>query len=104
MRLSASQVDRFREEGVLVVEDLLTEDDLAPVIAEYADWIDARARQLAAETAVAIVVNGTTQAVLMATRHAASTGQPEFGAHRRHRQVILAGVGLGDDPRAAGGR
>lgn len=49
MRLSASQADRFREEGVLVVEDLLTEDDLAPVIAEYADWIDARARQLAAE-------------------------------------------------------
>ena len=77
--------------------ETLTPTRWTPVPAESA-------RQLAAETAVAIVVNGTTQAVLMATRHAASTGQPEFGAHRRHRQVILAGVGLGDDPRAAGGR
>ncbi|MCW3100897.1 MAG: Protein involved in biosynthesis of mitomycin antibiotics/polyketide fumonisin [Chthonomonadaceae bacterium] len=46
MRLTAEQVKQFREDGVLVAEGVLTEDDLAPVIAEYAAWIDTRAREL----------------------------------------------------------
>jgi phytanoyl-CoA hydroxylase len=49
MRLTEEQVRTFREEGVLVAEGVLTEDDLAPVIAEYAAWIECRARELAAE-------------------------------------------------------
>jgi ectoine hydroxylase-related dioxygenase (phytanoyl-CoA dioxygenase family) len=49
MKLTEEQVSAFREEGVLVVEDVLTEADLAPVIEEYARWIDCRARALAAE-------------------------------------------------------
>ena len=44
--LSAEQVRRFREEGVLVAEGILTDADLAPVIAEYAAWIDDRANLL----------------------------------------------------------
>ncbi len=44
--LSAEQVRRFREEGVLVAEIILTDADLAPVIAEYAAWIDDRANLL----------------------------------------------------------
>jgi hypothetical protein len=48
MGLSAEQVNRFRAEGVLVAEDVLTEADLAPVIEEYAQWVDGRARELAA--------------------------------------------------------
>ncbi len=49
MRLTEAQVKEFRDEGVLVAEGVLTEADLAPVIAEYAAWIDCRARALAAE-------------------------------------------------------
>jgi phytanoyl-CoA hydroxylase len=46
MSLTAEQVRQFREDGVLVAEGVLTEDDLAPVIAEYAAWVDARAQAL----------------------------------------------------------
>ena len=49
MDLTMDQVAEFRSEGVLVAENVLTDADLAPVIAEYSAWIDARARQLAAE-------------------------------------------------------
>jgi phytanoyl-CoA hydroxylase len=49
MRLTEDQVRSFRSEGVLVVESVVTGDDLAPVIAEYEQWIDRRARELQAE-------------------------------------------------------
>src|SRR5262245_53705025 len=49
MALSDEQVRAFREEGVLIAEGVLTEEDLAPVIAEYEAWIDSRACALAAE-------------------------------------------------------
>ncbi len=47
--LTAEQIRTFREEGVLVAEGVLTDADLAPVIAEYSEWIDRRADALAAE-------------------------------------------------------
>ena len=46
MRLTAEQVASFREDGVIVAERVVTDDDLAPVIAEYESWIDRRAREL----------------------------------------------------------
>jgi ectoine hydroxylase-related dioxygenase (phytanoyl-CoA dioxygenase family) len=49
MGLTAEQVAAFREEGVLVAENVLTEADLAPVIAEYEEWIERRACALAEE-------------------------------------------------------
>jgi phytanoyl-CoA hydroxylase len=49
MRLTEEQVKRFRDEGVLVVENVVAAADLAPVIAEYEAWIDRRARVLQAE-------------------------------------------------------
>lgn len=49
MGLTAEQVAAFREEGVLVAENVLTDADLAPVIAEYEEWIAHRARALAEE-------------------------------------------------------
>src|SRR5437879_11390275 len=49
MGLTQDQVRIYREEGVLVAEDVLTEEDLAPVIAEYVAWIDRKACALAAE-------------------------------------------------------
>jgi phytanoyl-CoA hydroxylase len=49
MSLSEQQIAEFRTEGVLVAEDVLTAADLEPVIAEYAEWVDCRARELAAE-------------------------------------------------------
>src|SRR5579871_5335191 len=49
MSLSEDQVRAFREEGVLVAEGVLTEADIAPVVLEYADWIDRRARLLQTE-------------------------------------------------------
>ena len=41
-----------------MAEEVLTEADLAPVIAEYEEWIDARARQLAAEGKITDLCEG----------------------------------------------
>jgi phytanoyl-CoA hydroxylase len=49
MGLTADQITAFREEGVVVVENALADDDLAPVIAEYSAWIERRACELAAQ-------------------------------------------------------
>lgn len=49
MGLTAEQVAAFREEGVLIAENVLTDADLAPVIAEYEEWIEHRAHALAEE-------------------------------------------------------
>lgn len=49
MALTAEQIAQFQEDGVLVAGDLLTEQDLAPVIAEYSEWIDRQAKRLHAE-------------------------------------------------------
>ena len=49
MLLSKEQVYAFREEGVLVAEGVLTDADISPLIQEYSDWIDRRARVLQAE-------------------------------------------------------
>lgn len=48
MALSPEQVRAFQEEGVLAAEGVLTDEDLAPLIAEYEIKIDVRARELAA--------------------------------------------------------
>jgi ectoine hydroxylase-related dioxygenase (phytanoyl-CoA dioxygenase family) len=58
MRLTEDQVKTFREEGVLVVENVVTEGDLAPVIEEYEGWIDRRARELQAEGKIAALHEG----------------------------------------------
>jgi phytanoyl-CoA hydroxylase len=52
MSLTEEQVRAFRDQGFLVAEGILTDSDLAPVIAEYSSWIDCRARELAAEGSV----------------------------------------------------
>ena len=57
-KLSDEQVRAFREEGVLVAENVLDEADLAPVIAEYEAWIDRRARQLQAAGEIADIHEG----------------------------------------------
>lgn len=49
MGLTETQVQAFREEGVLVAEGVLKDADLAPVIAEYTELIDRKARLLASE-------------------------------------------------------
>ena len=46
MTLSPRQIDRFYTDGYLVIEDALPEADLAPVIREYEERIDRRAREL----------------------------------------------------------
>src|ERR1051326_7718619 len=46
MSLSSQQLDRFHSHGYLVVEDALTSADLDPVIHEYEERIDRRAREL----------------------------------------------------------
>ena len=46
MKLSGQQLERYVEEGYVVVEGGLTEDDLEPVIGEYADIVDEIARDL----------------------------------------------------------
>lgn len=54
MALTAEQVNAFREEGVLVAENIVPHEDLAPVITEIADWIETRAQQLAAEGKITV--------------------------------------------------
>ena len=49
MKLTDEQIAAFHEDGVVVVENVVTRDDMAPVIAEYEAWIDAKARELQAE-------------------------------------------------------
>src|SRR5215210_5282730 len=46
MTLSHRQIEQFHREGYLVVEDALTDADLDPVIREYEERIDRRAREL----------------------------------------------------------
>jgi ectoine hydroxylase-related dioxygenase (phytanoyl-CoA dioxygenase family) len=46
MSLSPQQIDRFHTEGFLVIEDALRDEDLEPVIREYEERIDRRAREL----------------------------------------------------------
>ena len=43
MKLHASHTDEYRQAGVLVVESLLDDDDLAPVIDEILAFVDHRA-------------------------------------------------------------
>lgn len=47
--LSQAQIDRFHEQGYLVVEGALTDEGLNPVVEEYNAHIDARALELHAE-------------------------------------------------------
>lgn len=49
MVLTHEQVRFFGENGYLVAEGVLLEEDLAHVIAEYERWIDCRATELASE-------------------------------------------------------
>jgi hypothetical protein len=53
MKLTSDQVAEFGEKGVLVAENVVTDADLAPVIAEYEVWIDGRANALHAEGKIA---------------------------------------------------
>src|SRR5438552_3027416 len=46
MALSRGQIEQFYAAGYLVVEDALKEEDLEPVIREYEERIDRRAREL----------------------------------------------------------
>ncbi len=58
MRLTEQQIKAFREAGVLVAEDVVTEEDLAPVIGEYEAWIEQRAKTLHAEGKIADLHEG----------------------------------------------
>jgi phytanoyl-CoA hydroxylase len=49
MALTAQQVSFFNREGYLTAEHVVTDNDLAPVIAEYEAWIDTRANDLHSE-------------------------------------------------------
>jgi phytanoyl-CoA hydroxylase len=58
MRLTDEQVRAFQENGVLLAEGVVTDEDLAPVIAEYEAWIDARARDLHAQGKITDLAEG----------------------------------------------
>lgn len=58
MRLTEEQVRAFENDGVLVAENVVTPDDLAPVIAEYEAWIDKRAHDLQAQGKITDLAEG----------------------------------------------
>jgi phytanoyl-CoA hydroxylase len=72
MRLTEEQVKTFQENGVLIAEGVVTDDDLAPVIAEYEAWIDAKARALHAEGKITELAEGQDFAHRFATLYAQS--------------------------------
>ena len=76
MQLTEEQVRRFREEGYLVAEGVITDEDLAPVIAEYEAWIDDRAKQLLAEGKITDLAEGAEFDTRFARLYAQS---PEIG-------------------------
>ena len=49
MKLTEDQIAQYREQGVVVVEDVLTDADVQPVIEAIRGWLDGRARALRAE-------------------------------------------------------
>ena len=49
MKLSEDQIQAFQSDGYLVAEHVVTDADMAPVIAEYETWIAGRAEVLLAE-------------------------------------------------------
>jgi phytanoyl-CoA hydroxylase len=53
MRLTPAQISEFRENGVLIAKDILTESDLAPLIEDTCAFIDQRAVKLKAEGKIA---------------------------------------------------
>ena len=46
MRLAEEQVERYFEDGFLVVEDVFTDEELAPVLDDFADMVDVWANKL----------------------------------------------------------
>lgn len=46
VKLTQGQIDQFHKDGFLVLENVLNDDDLAPVIEEYTLYIDRRSREL----------------------------------------------------------
>ena len=55
MKLTLEQIDRFEEEGFLIVRQALGDADLDPVIEEYEAYIDRRAGELKAEAKISDV-------------------------------------------------
>jgi hypothetical protein len=49
MKLSPEQIAAYAKDGVVVVEDVVSESDIAPVRAEFSAWIERRARELQAQ-------------------------------------------------------
>ena len=49
MLLNATQIEQFEEDGFLLVDHALEDSDIDPVIADYEEHIDRRARELLAE-------------------------------------------------------
>jgi ectoine hydroxylase-related dioxygenase (phytanoyl-CoA dioxygenase family) len=58
MKLTDEQVAKFKNEGVLVAEGVVTEEDLAPVTAELEAWVDQKARALQGEGAITDLAEG----------------------------------------------
>lgn len=58
MKLTENQTQSFHDDGYLVAENVVTDADLAPVIAEYESWIDQRARELLTEGKITDLAEG----------------------------------------------
>jgi phytanoyl-CoA hydroxylase len=69
MALTEEQVAAFREEGVVVVEGVVPEAELAPVIAECEAWVDRKARELHAEGKIKDLAEGEDFTHRYATLH-----------------------------------
>lgn len=52
LKLTEEQIATYREEGVLIAENIFTDDDLQPVIDEMSRFIDRRASELKAENKI----------------------------------------------------
>ncbi|MES2459548.1 MAG: phytanoyl-CoA dioxygenase family protein [Armatimonadota bacterium] len=58
MKLTDEQVAKFKNDGVLVAEGVVTEEDLAPMTAELEVWVDRKAHVLQAEGVITDLAEG----------------------------------------------
>ena len=76
MKLSEDQIQAFQSDGYLVAENMVTDADMAPVIAEYETWTERRAEALLAEEKITYLAAGQPFGRRFATLYAQT---PEIG-------------------------
>ena len=86
MKVTEAQLNQYEEDGYVVIEGALTDDDLSPVIGDYIEVVDEKARQLHAEGKLQHLYADEpfeTRLARIAEEHGQGLGNMDLGATRR---------------------